>query len=329
MHAPSLQGGKPDEIRVRSGAYNACMDVFDSDHKPVWASLAVDIPIVHHDKCRRLASHVLKAITAKSTPPVPLVKLSTYSISLRQVWPHCTSMRNMACRPKQVTTPRPLESCSSMPLWTGHTSGLQVWQCCSVLCLWSPCKCASIQPGLYALPCEVSLCPPGGAEHGCAGCDQRGRGSRELQSLQSHRRGLWQRRRSWRSVLAGSLPSGWRAGSPGTSLDAELILWLPVSAICRARPSLRTMFSCTLLYQRRSTCPQAFAFPPCTCSRVAGDVGNVHCRGSMFPASRDGHAGSSCGMHAGLHPDHAGCRRALQRQLLPHLQVCAQAAAGP
>lgn len=79
------QAATPDEITVRPVAYNACMDVFDSDHKPVWASLAVDIPITHHDKCRRLASHVLKAAASKSTPPVPLLKLSTNVISLHQV----------------------------------------------------------------------------------------------------------------------------------------------------------------------------------------------------------------------------------------------------
>ena len=85
-----IQGGTPDEIMVRPNAYNACMDVFDSDHKPVWASLAVDIPMIHHDKYRRLASHVLKAASAKATPPVPLARISTNSIELRQV-------RRMSC----------------------------------------------------------------------------------------------------------------------------------------------------------------------------------------------------------------------------------------
>ncbi|KAK9799381.1 hypothetical protein WJX73_007250 [Symbiochloris irregularis] len=99
--ADEHKGSKPDDIIVRPKDYNACMDVFDSDHKPVWAALAVDIPCIHHDKCRRLASHVLKATAARSTPPVPLMKLSTDSIILRQVVQNTTTMTvtNMGVAP--------------------------------------------------------------------------------------------------------------------------------------------------------------------------------------------------------------------------------------
>lgn len=35
---------EPDEISVQSHTYDACVDVIDSDHKPVWAVLTVDFP---------------------------------------------------------------------------------------------------------------------------------------------------------------------------------------------------------------------------------------------------------------------------------------------
>ena len=41
-----MQTRKAEEVAVRPVSYQACVDVCDSDHKPVVAILAVDLPIV-------------------------------------------------------------------------------------------------------------------------------------------------------------------------------------------------------------------------------------------------------------------------------------------
>ncbi|KAK9805177.1 hypothetical protein WJX72_003678 [[Myrmecia] bisecta] len=76
---------KVEEISVKALAYNACLDVTESDHKPVWASLAADMPVTNQDKKRRICSHLLKAVAAKSTPATPSVELSASLVTLSQI----------------------------------------------------------------------------------------------------------------------------------------------------------------------------------------------------------------------------------------------------
>ena len=93
---PSLQADKRDcvqplptppaaAVEVRATAYNACMDVLDSDHKPVWATLAVSLPVMKHAEQRRLVSHLFKAAVAAQAPAAPALSLSASKISLGQV----------------------------------------------------------------------------------------------------------------------------------------------------------------------------------------------------------------------------------------------------
>ena len=70
-------------VEVRATAYNACMDVLDSDHKPVWASLAVSLPVIKHAEQRRLVSHLFKAATEGQ--PQASLSLSASKLSLSQV----------------------------------------------------------------------------------------------------------------------------------------------------------------------------------------------------------------------------------------------------
>ena len=69
---------------MRSTAYNACMDVLDSDHKPVWATLAVSLPVMKHAEQRRLVSHLFKGAAAAAAQPPPVLGLDTSKVVLGQ-----------------------------------------------------------------------------------------------------------------------------------------------------------------------------------------------------------------------------------------------------
>ncbi|KAK9832480.1 hypothetical protein WJX81_000147 [Elliptochloris bilobata] len=74
-----------DAVGVQAIAYDACMDVLGSDHKPVWAVLAVDIPVTQQELRRRLCSELLQRCVAAHVPPRPRLELSNKTINLRQV----------------------------------------------------------------------------------------------------------------------------------------------------------------------------------------------------------------------------------------------------
>ena len=66
--------------------YSACVDVIDSDHKPVWALLALDVPVTNQEKKRRMCSHILKQSAAQGqAPDCPALQLSCDSVQLNQV----------------------------------------------------------------------------------------------------------------------------------------------------------------------------------------------------------------------------------------------------
>ena len=66
--------------------YSACVDVIDSDHKPVWALLALDVPVTNQEKKRRMCSHILKQAAAQGqAPDRPGLQASCDSIQLNQV----------------------------------------------------------------------------------------------------------------------------------------------------------------------------------------------------------------------------------------------------
>ena len=75
-----------EEIVVKALKYSACMDVTDSDHKPVWALLALDVPVTNQEKKRRMCSHILKQTIAQGqAPDRPALQASCYSVQLNQV----------------------------------------------------------------------------------------------------------------------------------------------------------------------------------------------------------------------------------------------------
>ena len=75
-----------DEVVVKAQKYNSCLDVIDSDHKPVWALLSLDLPVTNQEKKRRMCSHILKQTAAQGqSSERPALKLSCDSVQLNQV----------------------------------------------------------------------------------------------------------------------------------------------------------------------------------------------------------------------------------------------------
>lgn len=72
---------------MRALRYNACKDVLDSDHKPVWAILALDVPVTDQQKKRRMCSHILKHSLAQETAAAgkPALQMSCETVRLSQV----------------------------------------------------------------------------------------------------------------------------------------------------------------------------------------------------------------------------------------------------
>lgn len=75
-----------EEIVVKAIKYSACVDVIDSDHKPVWALLALEVPVTNQEKKRRMCSHILKQTAAQGqAPDRPVLQASCDSVQLNQV----------------------------------------------------------------------------------------------------------------------------------------------------------------------------------------------------------------------------------------------------
>ena len=92
---------------MRALHYNACMDVIDSDHKPVWALLALDVPVTDQHKKRRMCSHFLKQSFEQETAAAgkPALQMSCETVRLSQVG--CSmfqrhSMSHSICDPEGV-----------------------------------------------------------------------------------------------------------------------------------------------------------------------------------------------------------------------------------
>lgn len=65
--------------------YAACMEVCDSDHKPVYSRLRVSLPVTLQEERRRECSRLLKESWGHSLPDPPNVLLSKELISLHPV----------------------------------------------------------------------------------------------------------------------------------------------------------------------------------------------------------------------------------------------------
>ncbi len=62
------------------------MEVTDSDHKPVWALLTVDMPVVIQDRKREVCCRLLQQAYAASAPTAePRVEVSASDVRLHQV----------------------------------------------------------------------------------------------------------------------------------------------------------------------------------------------------------------------------------------------------
>uniref|UniRef100_A0A7S1XA16 Inositol polyphosphate-related phosphatase domain-containing protein n=1 Tax=Tetraselmis chuii TaxID=63592 RepID=A0A7S1XA16_9CHLO len=75
----------PMAVNVASEEYNACMGVIDSDHKPVFSFLSLDIPVLDMTRQRRESSHMLKQCLtdqAVSLDAVTGVSLSPETVNL-------------------------------------------------------------------------------------------------------------------------------------------------------------------------------------------------------------------------------------------------------
>ncbi|KAL3132931.1 hypothetical protein ABBQ38_006845 [Trebouxia sp. C0009 RCD-2024] len=82
-----------DEVVVKALKYSACVDVIESDHKPVWALLALDVPVTNQEKKRRMCSHILKrAANQGQAPERPALQVSCDSVQLKQDVRRCTKV---------------------------------------------------------------------------------------------------------------------------------------------------------------------------------------------------------------------------------------------
>jgi hypothetical protein len=98
-----------DEVVVRAIKYSSCLDVIDSDHKPVWALLALDVPVTNQEKKRRMCSHILKHTAAQGQAPAsPALQLSSDTVSLSQV---------QSAHPSQIAMFKAVEYAMSKPLF--------------------------------------------------------------------------------------------------------------------------------------------------------------------------------------------------------------------
>ena len=83
-----------EEVVVKALKYSACVDVIDSDHKPVWALLALDVPVTNQEKKRRMCSHILKQTAAQGRgPDCPALQASCDTVQLNQVHVICWTAR--------------------------------------------------------------------------------------------------------------------------------------------------------------------------------------------------------------------------------------------
>ncbi len=73
------------EVTVAPKMYSACMDVVDSDHKPVCALLSAVLPVLAPAKARHLAARLIRAVFAASAPPGPALAVSPAALKLHQV----------------------------------------------------------------------------------------------------------------------------------------------------------------------------------------------------------------------------------------------------
>ncbi len=114
---------------VRAIKYSSCLDVIDSDHKPVWALLALDVPVTSQDKKRRMCSHILKHTAAQGQAPAsPALQLSSDTVSLSQVGADHPSEIAMFKTVKYAML-KPLSGKEACPFWCSHLQGLMARQC--------------------------------------------------------------------------------------------------------------------------------------------------------------------------------------------------------
>ena len=73
------------EVTVAAKMYSACMDVVDSDHKPVCALLSAVLPVLAPAKARRLAARLIKQVFTASAPMGPLLAVFPATLKLHQV----------------------------------------------------------------------------------------------------------------------------------------------------------------------------------------------------------------------------------------------------
>lgn len=92
-----LQVGKAEAITVEAAAYDSCMSIIDSDHKPVWSRLQVTLPVVLQDKQRRQCSHLLKDAFLHSVPEPPRIVLSSDRLFLHPVRSRLSGKTPLPC----------------------------------------------------------------------------------------------------------------------------------------------------------------------------------------------------------------------------------------
>uniref|UniRef100_A0A061RPG9 Phosphatidylinositol-bisphosphatase n=1 Tax=Tetraselmis sp. GSL018 TaxID=582737 RepID=A0A061RPG9_9CHLO len=96
----------PTSVTMSSREYGACVEVIDSDHKPVYSVLMLDIPIADMAGKRRLASHVLKKAVADSgasTDATTPISLSRAHVLLSSKSKETVCLRNNSSVPMRFT----------------------------------------------------------------------------------------------------------------------------------------------------------------------------------------------------------------------------------
>ena len=88
--ASVVQDSRIDAVLVDCAEYTADTTITDSDHKPVWCRLTVDLPVVIQEQKRRKCSELLQQCFQDSLPEKPQVTLSTEIVTIQPV---CATVR--------------------------------------------------------------------------------------------------------------------------------------------------------------------------------------------------------------------------------------------
>ena len=170
-----LPQDKVDAVTVESIEYTADMTVTDSDHKPVWSRLAVDLPVVIQDKKRRKCSELLQQCFQQTNSHPARISVSAETVLIQAVcarvqapikWHHESRVSCTSCfmgPPVQPvirqtrSQPELAGPSKNLPAAVPRSSHPQIYCCKETLALFFPTPCPSNGPDNHRCLCMLML----------------------------------------------------------------------------------------------------------------------------------------------------------------------------